>query len=180
MLRDHNQNEIEVAIEKKNGKVYFADGWSFLKNFYGILAGGWVTVIFANRHLFLIEVRNLFGDELEYPRLNPPLRMMLETQSAKDYRKSFVRYGSNALFLPTVFCHTMVKQLTSEDVSSGVLKLNWLGFCQSSFSARPTEITLIDYLGYPWKLMMEFGRDGDMTCLFSGEWQGCVCCASSG
>jgi hypothetical protein len=40
MLRDHNHNEIEVAIEKKNGKVYFADGWSFLKNFYGILAGG--------------------------------------------------------------------------------------------------------------------------------------------
>jgi hypothetical protein len=24
--------------------------------------------------------------------------------------------------------------------------------------------------------MMEFGRDGDMTCLFSGEWQG-VCIA---
>lgn len=105
---DHNQNEIEVAIEKKNRKVYFADGWSYLKNFYDILAGAWVTVIFANRHL-LIEVRNLFGDELEYPRLNPPLRMMLQTESANDYRKSFVRYGSNALFLPTVFCHTMVK-----------------------------------------------------------------------
>jgi len=121
MLCDHNQNKIEVAIEKKNGKVYFADGWSFLKSFYGILAGGWVTVIFANRHLFLIEVRNPYGDGLEYPRLNPPLRMMLETQSAKDYRKSFVRYDSNALFLPTVFCHTMVKQLTSDDVTSGVL-----------------------------------------------------------
>jgi len=121
MLRDRNQNEIEVSIEKKNGKVYFADGWSFLKTFYGILVGGWVTMIFANRHLFLLEVRNLFGDELEYPRLTPPLRMMLQTQSANDYRKSFVRYGSNALFLPTAFCHTMVKQLTSEDVTSGVL-----------------------------------------------------------
>jgi hypothetical protein len=121
MLCDQNQNEIEVAVEKKNGKVYFADGWPFLKTFYGILAGGWVTLIFANRHLFLIEVRNLFGEELEFPRLNPPIRMMLEAQSAKDYRKSFVRYGSNALFLPTVYCHTMVKQLTSEDVTSGVL-----------------------------------------------------------
>lgn len=121
MLRDQNQNEIEVAIEKKSGKVYFADGWTFLKTFYGILAGGWVTFIFANRHLFLIEVRNLYGGELEYPRLDPPLRVLLESQAAKDYRKSFVRYGNNALFLPTVFCHTMVKQLTSEDVSSGFL-----------------------------------------------------------
>jgi len=109
MLCDHNQNENEVAIEKKNMKVYFVDGWSFLKNFYDILVGAWVTIIFANRHLFLIEVRNLFGDEFEYPRLNPPLRMMLQTESANNYRKSFVRYGSNALFLPTVFCHTRVK-----------------------------------------------------------------------
>ena len=201
MLRDHNQNEIEVAIEKRGGKVYFADGWAFLKTFYGILAGAWVTFIFANRHLFLVEVRNLYGGELEYPRLDPPLRMMLETQGAKDYRKSFVGYGSNVLFLPTVFCHTMVKQLTSEDVTSGVLvsgdffpvtlllydtcldllldvcffmcfqKLNWLGFCQSALPAKPSEITLIDYLGYPWKLVMEFGPDGDMTCLFKGAWQ---------
>jgi len=52
--------------------VYFVDGWSFLKTFYGILAGGWVTVIFANQHFFLLEVRNLIGDELEYPRLDPP------------------------------------------------------------------------------------------------------------
>jgi hypothetical protein len=26
MLRDLNQNAIEEAVEKKNGKVYFADG----------------------------------------------------------------------------------------------------------------------------------------------------------
>lgn len=70
----------------------------------------------------------------------------------------------------------MVKQLTSEDVTSGVLKLSWLGFCQSALPTEPTEITLIDYLGYPWKLQMEFGSDGDMTCLFKGEWQG-VCSA---
>jgi len=124
VLRDQNKNEIEVSIEKKNGKIYFADGWSFLKTFYGILAGCWVTVIFANRHFFLIEVRNLYGNELEYPRLDPPLQMMLETQGARDYRNSFIRYGSNALFLPTVFCHTMVKQLTSDDVTSGVL-VSW-------------------------------------------------------
>lgn len=52
MLCDQNHNEIQVAIEKKNMKVYFADGWSYLKDFYDILAGAWVTVIFANRLFF--------------------------------------------------------------------------------------------------------------------------------
>jgi hypothetical protein len=36
MLRDLNQNAIEEAVEKKNGKVYFADGWEILKRFYKI------------------------------------------------------------------------------------------------------------------------------------------------
>lgn len=53
ILRDPNQNEIEVAVEKRNGKVYFVDGWAVLKNFYRILAGSWITVIFANRRFFL-------------------------------------------------------------------------------------------------------------------------------
>lgn len=53
ILRDANQNEIEVAVEKRNGKAYFVDGWAVLKNFYRIFAGSWITVIFANRRLFL-------------------------------------------------------------------------------------------------------------------------------
>lgn len=60
LLRDPNQNEAKVAIEKKkNGRVYFTDGWTFLKSFNGILGGAWITIIFANRHLFLMVVRNL-------------------------------------------------------------------------------------------------------------------------
>lgn len=85
------------------------------------LGGAWVTIIFANRHLFLIEVRNLNGEEVQYPRLNPPQTVMLQNRHAIDYQKSFVAYGSNAFFLPIVFCHTIVKQLTSADVTSGML-----------------------------------------------------------
>jgi hypothetical protein len=50
-------------------------------------------------------------------------------------------------------------------------KLNWIGFSQSAFPAEPSEITVIDYLGYPWKLLMDFSHDGDVSCMFSGEWQ---------
>lgn len=35
VLRDPNCNEIEVAVEKRNDKVYFTDGWPFLRNYLG-------------------------------------------------------------------------------------------------------------------------------------------------
>lgn len=76
MLRDPNFNEFEVAIAKKNGKVYFTDGWGVLKSYYGLLGGGWVTVVYSNRHLFLMEMRNLLGEEVAYPVNNPPVKMI--------------------------------------------------------------------------------------------------------
>lgn len=88
LLRDPNQNEVEVAVEKKNGRIYFTDGWSYLKSFYGILGGAWVTIVFANRHLFLVRLRNLHGEELLYPAFNPPRRMLLQNQGANEYRNS--------------------------------------------------------------------------------------------
>jgi hypothetical protein len=36
LLCDPSQNEFEVKVEKKNGRVYFTDGWAGLKNFYKI------------------------------------------------------------------------------------------------------------------------------------------------
>lgn len=58
MVRDQNHNEIELAVEKKNGKVYFADGWEILQRFYKLFGGTWITIVYANRHLFLLEIRN--------------------------------------------------------------------------------------------------------------------------
>ena len=121
LLRDPNGNEIEVAIMKKNGKVYFHDGWEFLKSHYGISICGWVTLTYANRHLFLMEIRNLNGVELAYPQHTPPQRLFLQGERARAYRNSAVRYGESALFLPTNFCHTIVKVLSTSDICSGML-----------------------------------------------------------
>jgi len=60
-MRDPNEKEIEVAVEKKNSKVYFADSYPFSEKFYGILAGTWITIVCSNRHIFLFEVRNMHG-----------------------------------------------------------------------------------------------------------------------
>jgi hypothetical protein len=127
MLRDPNFNEFEVAIAKKNGKVYFTDGWGVLKSFYGIVGGGWVTVVYSNRHLFLMELRNLHGEEVAYPVTNPPTKLMLQNQNAIDYRRSFVPYGLAGRFLPTTFHHTVEKVLTDSDATTGVL-VSYLNF----------------------------------------------------
>jgi hypothetical protein len=121
MIRDPNHNEIEVAVEKKNGKVYFGEGWELIQRFYKIFGGTWITLVYANRHLFLFELRNMHGEELFYPQFNPPQKLLLENQRAYDYRNSFIRYGSNAHFLPTKFSHLLVKELKEADVTTGSL-----------------------------------------------------------
>lgn len=47
--------------------------------------------------------------------------MLSQNQGTNEYRNSVARYGSNAIFPPTVFYHTIVKELTAADISSGVL-----------------------------------------------------------
>lgn len=120
-LRDPNGNEIEVSIVKRNGRVYFDDGWSFLQVYYGISTAAWITVIYANRHLFLIEVRSMHGEEYIYPDNDPPQRMLLQNDKAMAYRNSLIPYGPVSHFLPTSFYHTIIKELTFSDVYSGVL-----------------------------------------------------------
>ncbi|KEH30782.1 hypothetical protein MTR_4g082235 [Medicago truncatula] len=60
--------------------------------------------------------------------LRDPNQNEVKNQGTNEYRNSVARYGSNAIFPPTVFYHTIVKELTAADISSGVLKLfgNWL------------------------------------------------------
>lgn len=45
MFHDRNDNEIELAVEKNNGKVYFGLGWEVLQRFYKIDDGTWVTLV---------------------------------------------------------------------------------------------------------------------------------------
>lgn len=67
-----------------------------------------------------------------------------------------------------------MKELRDADLTSGMLKLNWPGFCQAAFPHERTELTVVDYLGYTWKVTMDFCYDEGLSCLFSGEWQDLV------
>ena len=121
MIRDPKENEIEMDVEKKNGKVYLGGGWGVIGRFYKMLEGAWMTLIYVNRHLFLFELKNMHGVELVYPLFTPPKRILLQQESAQDYRNSFLRYGTNANMLPTKFSHLLAKELSEDDVKAGRL-----------------------------------------------------------
>jgi len=52
-------------------------------------------------------------------------------------------------------------------------KVGWLGFCQHAFPAERTQLTLIDYVGCAWKIVMDFCQDEGkiMSCVFFWEWR---------
>lgn len=130
-----------------------------MKDFYGITAGCWITVILANRHLFLFE-------ETLDPQHTPPNILLLLDQSANTYRNSFLTYGSAALCLPTLFHDFIVKELTPDDATSGILKMNWPGFCHDALPFQRKYLSVIDYLGYSKKLQMDFNYDKTVSCIF--------------
>lgn len=37
--------------------------------------------------------------------------------------------------------------------------------------AERTELTVVDHLGYTWKVVMDFCHDEVMSCIFTGQWQ---------
>ena len=49
--------------------------------------------------------------------------------------------------------------------------MGWIGFCEAALPSQRTEITVVDYLGYTWKLVMDFCHDDVVSCIFTGEWQ---------
>ena len=56
-------------------------------------------------------------------------------------------------------------------------KLGWLGFCQAALPSERIEMTVVDYLGYTWKLIMDFYHDDSMSCIFIGQWEAlCTAC----
>lgn len=50
-------------------------------------------------------------------------------------------------------------------------KLGWLGYCQTVLPSQRTELTIVDYLGYTWKITMDFCHDEGVSCIFTRQWQ---------
>jgi hypothetical protein len=193
ILEDPNKNQIQVSIEKKNAKIYFARGWTRLRHFYRLGSGGWVTLLYINPTLFQIKVWKITGIEIAYPQADPPHRLMLHEQSSECFTNGPVPYYES----PAKFMHTLEKTLSPTDVGSGVLvsyfshtiyhfsyiwglillqnydeqKLSWNGFCKIALPNENTELTMVDWFGYSWKCHFEIEGCPPNNCKITGEWR---------
>jgi len=59
--------------------VYFKDGWHRLCDAYNVTSGAWVTLTYLNPSLFLMKLKDLHNDEIEYPKYTPPLCLKLQS-----------------------------------------------------------------------------------------------------
>jgi hypothetical protein len=117
ILQDAKRNNIQIAIERKNNKIYFAQGWSRLRDFYDLTAGGWVTLLYISPLLFHIKVRRITGLEVIYPESIPPSNLLLLEKPDEQPANGPVAYFS----APQTYIHVLHKSLTSEDINSGSL-----------------------------------------------------------
>lgn len=67
MLKDKNENQIELKIRRRHGKVYLADGYPTIGSVYNLVDGGWVKMYFLNRTEFSIEILNRTRNEVTIP-----------------------------------------------------------------------------------------------------------------
>jgi hypothetical protein len=117
ILQDPKRNNIQVAFEKKNNKIYFSHGWSRLRDFYDLAAGGWVTLLYLSPILFHIKVRKVTGLEAIYPESTPPSNLLL----LEDLAGQPVSGPVTCFSPPTTYIHVLHKTLTSHDINSGSL-----------------------------------------------------------
>jgi hypothetical protein len=110
MLCDPNKNMFEVKVHKKNGKVYFRDGWIGLKDFYKIGLGAWVTLTYIESNLLHMTIK-----EVDYPNnCLPAISKMIIPSDGKPVMR---------------FYRTFVHILTSSDIDSGYL-VNVVALCE--------------------------------------------------
>ena len=107
MLRDPNKNLFEVRAVKRDGNIYFTDGWIAIRDFYKLDFGARIRLTYAEPNLMLMTLRNRSGMDIEYPVTNPPT--------------------VSRLSLPVVECSRMrfrcssVHILSKADIESGFL-----------------------------------------------------------
>jgi hypothetical protein len=77
VLNDPAYNEIEVLVEKIGDSVCFSQGWLELNGMYDLKYGGSVTLVNVQPSRFVIQVKDRYGEEINYPHHVPPMSLRL-------------------------------------------------------------------------------------------------------
>jgi hypothetical protein len=152
-----------------------------------------------NPTLFRIKVWRITGAEITYPKTNPPQKLMLHEQLNACFTSGPVTcFVSPSRFIHTLektldptdvgsgilvntFSHTIyhfssttnysVLHLTLNQFINNMQKLAWNGFCKIALPNKNSNITIVDWLGYAWKCLLEIEGRSPNNCRISGEWR---------
>jgi len=116
---DPKNNQFEVLVERNNLGIYLTRGWGALCDFYNILLGAWVTIVFLGDGRFNIRVRNRFGKKRRCPTFSPPMQFFVDRNVIPITLFNFV--PAPFVHDEVNFQHTYEKSLDSDEMNAGVL-----------------------------------------------------------
>lgn len=121
MLCDPAGNMFQVAVEVRYAEAYFIQGWTAVGRFYGLNLGAWARLVFVAADMFLVN----FTDRLDHPVFYPlPAKIFLLRHPPRvvEYPRAdlVASHYANICKKPDFF-HTLEKELTLTDVTSGFL-----------------------------------------------------------
>lgn len=121
LLCDPIGNMFEVMIDKRNGQVFFGQGWNGVGKFYGLYLGGWARIVFVRTDLFVNKLRDRLDREVIYP-IPTMICWLGETPKNISHVGNYVVLNNfaNVCQKPGFF-HILEKTLTYGDVYSGRL-----------------------------------------------------------
>jgi hypothetical protein len=92
MLVDSKNNEFEVMVERNNGAIFLTKGWHAMRDFYGIVPGAWVTIVFVGNGKFAITLKDRFGRTMPSPKFTPAVIFEVEKQVLPFHVFNVVQY----------------------------------------------------------------------------------------
>lgn len=129
-------NERNIFLSRADGRIFLTVGWGGFGDFYGLVFGGWFSVVYVSLGRFFIRVFNNFGDEVPYPAREIPLLPVDhdllalpaippvgDLADALEGPLDVDLNVDNVLFPygDRVFSHSIVKVLTYEDLLGNAL-----------------------------------------------------------
>jgi hypothetical protein len=92
MLVDSKNNEFEVMVERNNGAIFLTKGWHAMRDFYGVVPGAWVTIVFVGNGKFAITLKDRFGRTMPSPKFTPAVKFEVEKQVLPFHVFNVVQY----------------------------------------------------------------------------------------
>ena len=97
-LVDPNNNEFHMLVKRFNGSVFLTKGWPALVDLYDIRLGAWITMNFVGLGRFTINLKDMVGWMIIYPKFDPPMRIVVERVDVNGY-------VPNGILPPYQHCH---------------------------------------------------------------------------